>query len=301
MPLASDLRERLRALVFRARMERELEEELRFHLENEVEARRRAGSAEPERDARVALGGMEEVKEAVRDARGIRPLENLTADLRFAIRTLRRNPGFTLAAVLVLGIAVGAATAVLVVAQRVLLAPLPFPDPERLVRVDQRYQDGGYGTLSVVELQAVAAEARSFEAFGGLRLASMSLVGAAGPELISVGRAGAGFFRALGVTAARGRLIEPADEAPGAPPVVVLTNAQAERAFGSAEHALGRSVTLDGVTPVSVAFGMKKAGKGSIPGLLHYGPAYDSVLREPATSARLGESSTWLRRSCPLR
>jgi predicted permease len=248
MPLASDLRERLRAILFRGRMERELEEELRFHLENEAEAQRRAGSAEPERDARVALGGIEGVKEAVRDARGVRPLENLAADLRFAIRTLRRNPGFTLAAVLVLGVAVGAATAVLVIAQRVLLAPLPFPDPERLVRVDQRYGDGGYGTLSVVELQAVAAEARSFEAFGGLRFASVSLVGAAGPELISVGRAGAGFFRALGVTAARGRLIEPGDEAPGAPPVVVLTNVQAERAFGGAERAIGRSVTLDGVS-----------------------------------------------------
>ena len=248
MPLVADLRERLRAIISRGQMERELEEELRFHLENEAEARRRAGSREPEREARVALGSVEEVKEAVRDARGIRPLENVTADLRFAVRTLRRNPGFTLAVVLVLGIAVGAATAVLVVAQRVLLAPLPFPDPERLVRVDQRYTDGGYGTLSVVELQAVAAEARSFESFGGLRLASMSLVGAAGPELISVGRAGAGFFRALSVTPARGRLIEPADEAPAAPPVVVLTNAQAERAFGSAERAMGRSVTLDGVS-----------------------------------------------------
>jgi predicted permease len=248
MPFVSDLRERLRAIVLRGQMERELEEELRFHLENEAAARRRAGSTEPERDARVALGGIEGVKEAVRDARGVRPLENLAADVRFALRTLRRNPGFTLAVVLVLGAAVGAATAVLVVAHRVLLAPLPFPDPERLVRVDQRYGSGGFGTLSVVDIQAVAAETRSFEAFGGLRLASMSLVGAEGPELISVGRATAGFFRALGVPAARGRLIEAGDEAPGAPPVVVLTNAQAERAFGRSERAIGRSVTLDGVS-----------------------------------------------------
>src|SRR5688572_18487098 len=156
MPALNDLRERLRAIVFRGRMERELEEELRFHLENEAAARRRAGSAEPERDARLTLGGIEEVKEAVRDARGVRPLEDLAADTRFALRTLRRNPGFSLTVVLVLGFAIGAATAVFVVADRVLRAPLPFPDPERLVRVDQRYGPANFGTISVVEIQAVA-------------------------------------------------------------------------------------------------------------------------------------------------
>ncbi|HET7600659.1 MAG TPA: ADOP family duplicated permease [Gemmatimonadales bacterium] len=248
MQMVSELRERLRAIVFRGRMERELEEELRFHLEHETAARRLAGSAEPEREARLALGGVERVKEAVRDARGVRPLETLVADIRFALRSLRRNPGFTVTVVLILGVAVGAATAVALVAHRVLLAPLPYPAPERLVRVDQRYGSGGYGTLSLVEIEAVTAQARSLEAFGAVRYVGMSLSGPAGPERIDAGRATAGYFRALAVRAARGRLIEAGDNAPGAAPVVVLSHAEAERTFGSPERAVGQSVTLDGVS-----------------------------------------------------
>ncbi len=262
MAIVSDLRERLRAVVFRGRVERELDEELRFHLDNEAAAQGRAGSAAPERDARLALGGIEQVKEAVRDARGVRPLENLAADIRFALRALGRNPGFSLAVVLVLSVAIGAATAVYVVADRVLRAPLPFPDPERLVRVDQRYGSGDLGTISVVDIQAVAAEARSFEAFGAVRFSAMSLTGATAPQRITTGRATAGFFRALRVTAAHGRLIQPGDDAPGAPPVVVLAHAEAERGFGSAERAIGGSVTLDGVSHTVV--GVLEPGRAGL-------------------------------------
>jgi predicted permease len=248
VPFLSDVRERIRSIVWRDRVERELEEELRFHLEHDAAVRRRGGSGDPEREARLALGNIEQIKEDVRDARGVRPVETLAADTRFALRTLRRNPGFTLTVVLVLGLAIGAATAVFVVADRVLLAPLPFRDPDRLVRVDQHYGSGAWGTISAVDIQAVTAQARSLEAFGGVRFVEMSLTGAEAPERITVGQATAGFFRALDVPAARGRLIEPADEAPGAPAVVVLAHSQAERAFGTAERAIGGAVTLDGVS-----------------------------------------------------
>jgi putative ABC transport system permease protein len=247
MSLFSELRERVRAIALRGRMEQELEEELQFHLEHEAEARRRAGSANPERDARLALGHIERIKEDVRDARGVRALEELVADTRFAVRALRRNPGFTLAVVAVLGLAIGATTAVYVVADRVLLAEFPFRNPERLVRVDMRHGSGDLGTISVVDIQAVASHARTFEAFGAVRWGATSLTGVATPERITIGRAQAGYFRALDVRAARGRLIEPRDEMPGAPPVVILTDAQAERTFGSAERAIGKILTLEGV------------------------------------------------------
>jgi predicted permease len=246
MGLLRDLRERLRAIVFRGRMESELEEELRFHLENEAAARRRAGSPDPDREARLALGSIELIKEDVRDARGVRPLEDFVADARFALRTLRRNPGFAVAVILVLGVAIGAATSVYVVADRVLFAPFPFRDSERLVRVDQRYGSGFTGTISAVDIQAVTEQARSLEAFGAVRYADMSLSGVGDPEHATVGRATAGFFRALDVGPAIGRLIDRSDEAPGAPPVAVLTHAHAERLFGSAQRAVGGSVTLDG-------------------------------------------------------
>lgn len=248
MSLLSELRERFRAIALRGRMESELEEELQFHLEHETEARRRAGSADPERDARLAFGKVERVKEDVRDALGVRALDELAADIRFALRALRRNRGFTLAVVAVLGLAVGAATAVYVVVDRVLLAEFPFRDPERLVRVDMRYGTGGFGTISVVDIQAVAAHARTFEAFGAVRWVAMSLTGVTTPQRITLGRAQAGFFRALDVRAARGRLIQPTDEVAGAPAVVVLTHSQAERMFGDVERAIGRAITLDGVS-----------------------------------------------------
>lgn len=247
MSLFTELRERFRAIAQRDRMEHELEEELRFHLERETEARRRAGSRDPERDARLALGNIESVKEHVRDARGVRALDELVDDTRFALRALRRNRGFTLAVVVVLGLAIGAATAVYVVVDRVLLAEFPFRDPQRLVRVDMHHGSGATGTISVVDIQAVAGHARSFEAFGAVRWTAISVSGVATPEQITLGRAQAGFFHALDVRAAHGRLIEPRDEALSAPAVLVLTNEQAVSMFGGAARALGRPVTLDGV------------------------------------------------------
>ena len=137
MSLASDGWQRLRALLRRGRVEAELDEELRFHLEQETAARRRAGAGpeEARRQAMVAFGGIEDVKEQVRDARGVRPLEDLLGDLRYAARGLRRSPVYALAAVAVLGLGIGAAAAVFSVLDAVLLTALPYPEPDRLVAI----------------------------------------------------------------------------------------------------------------------------------------------------------------------
>lgn len=266
MSLFTDVTERLRAIVFRRRLERELEEELRDHLERETEARARAGSADPRREALLALGGVEHVKEEVREARGVLGLEELVADTRYALRALRRNPGFALTVVAVLGIAIGAATSVFVVVHRVLLAELPYPEPGRLVRVDQQYGGTDFsGTLSVVDIQAVEEQQRTLEVFGAVRPSSVTMAGGGSPERIGVGRATSGFFRALGVRAAHGRLLEPRDDAPDAPPVVVVSHALAERALGGASMATGKSVTLDGVSHVVV--GVLEPGRDELAGL----------------------------------
>src|SRR5690606_25654633 len=104
MRLVAELRERLRALLFRAREDRELEEELRFHLEMQVEENLRRGmsAAAARRAARLSLGGALQVKESVREARGLRWLEELAQDARYALRVLGRSPGFALVAVLML-------------------------------------------------------------------------------------------------------------------------------------------------------------------------------------------------------
>jgi len=241
---------RLRSLFHRGEVENELDEELRDHLERDIAQRVRLGAspAEAERAARIALGGVEQQKEEVRDTRGLRPLENFVADIRYSLRALRRNPGFTAAAVLVLGLGLGASTAVFSVLDAVLFSELPYPDAARLVRVYQKNGPGNFWTLSVVDVQAIAEQQRSFDAFGVARWSSASLSGAGAPEQVAIGGVTAGFFTALGVTAAEGRLLEPRDDTPGAPAVVVLSYALAERTLGGAAKAVGRSVTLDGVS-----------------------------------------------------
>src|SRR5215813_12874420 len=139
MSIFSDVVERLRSLVFHNREERELDEELRTHLQMEADYRRRRG--QPERDAErgslIALGGVERVKDEVRDARGARWLHDVTSDVAFGLRTLALNPGFTLVTLATLAIGIGGTTAVFSAVDAVLLQPLPYAQPGQLVRMFQ--------------------------------------------------------------------------------------------------------------------------------------------------------------------
>ena len=150
MSLLTDAIERVRALVFRQRLDRELDDELAFHLERETAERARNGSVTPERDARMALGGLTQVREAAREARGTAGVETVIADVRYALRSLRRSAGFTATVIAVLGLAIGTATAVYAAADGVLLAGLPYEEPDRLVRIFQHYPNA-MGTISVVD------------------------------------------------------------------------------------------------------------------------------------------------------
>jgi putative ABC transport system permease protein len=240
---------RLRSLFRRGQVEQELSDELADHLERETAERIRRGAtpAEARREALIAFGGVEQQKEAVRDTRGLRPLEDLVSDTRYSLRALRRNPGFTAAAVLVLGLGLGASTAVFSVLDAVLLSELPYPDAGRLVRIYQKNSPTNLWTLSVVDLQAIAEQQKSFDAFGGARWTDAALSGAGAPQHVAIGRVGAGFFQALGLQAEAGRLLQPGDETPGAPAVVVVSHTLAERSLGGAA-AVGKSITLDGVS-----------------------------------------------------
>lgn len=137
MSAFSDIVARVRALLFRSREERELQEELRFHLEMEAEQNRRAGLSDAEalRRGHIALGGVERTKEDVRDARGTRHFEDFIGDVSFARRTLARSPGFAIVAILTLALGIGGTTAVYSAVDAVLVQPLPYQDPGRLVRL----------------------------------------------------------------------------------------------------------------------------------------------------------------------
>jgi predicted permease len=197
----------------------------------------------------VALGGVESVKEGVRDASGVRPLQDVVADFRYALRSLRRDPIYTAAAIAVLSVGLGAGTTVFAVADSVLFSQLPYREPHRLVRVGQLYQQNStVWQLSTVDAQAILEQQRSFDAFGLVSRSDAALSGAGPPVGIQVGRATSGFFQALEVVAATGRVIAPADESLDAPPVVVVSHTLAEQRLGGFGTAVGRSLTIDGLS-----------------------------------------------------
>ncbi len=250
MSLFSDLVLRLRAILFRGRMERELDEEFETHLMLEAEARRQPGIStdEARRQALVAFGGLDRWKEATRDARGVALLDGFGLDLRQSFRSLRRNPGFTAAVVLVLGLGIGVTATVFGVVRTVLFSQLPYPAADRLVRIYQQNSPTNLFGLSTVDVQAIEAEQRSFDAFGAVQRAEAALSGVGPPERVIIGRASAGFFRALAIEPVAGRLVTADDQRPEAPAVAVVGYRLAERVLGGATAAVGRTVTLDGVT-----------------------------------------------------
>jgi len=133
----SDLLFRFRALLQRKTVESELEQELRAHLENQIGKYRAAGfsSQEAARRAHLNLGGLEQIKEECRDARGTRWMEDLLQDFRYTVRTLGRRPSFAIVALLTLALGIGATTVMFTLINGVLLKPLPYPEPDKLVAV----------------------------------------------------------------------------------------------------------------------------------------------------------------------
>jgi predicted permease len=203
----------------------------------------------------------------------------LLADLPFGLRALRRNPGFAAAVVAVLGLGIGAGAAVFRVVDAVLLSALPYPGAERLVQIVERNSPTNTWALSTADYQAIRDQQRSFDAFGVVRRGDAALSGAGAPERVAVGRATAGFFVALGVRSERGRLLELRDEVPGAPAVVVLSHRFAVRALGGASAAIGRPVTIDGVSHTVV--GVLPAGVDALAGVP--AAAWPALQPRPAT------------------
>jgi predicted permease len=226
-----------------------MEEEIRLHLEYETEKYERDGldREEARRRAVVAFGGMQMVREELREGRGLPWLESVARDLRFAVRTLSRSPGFTLSAVLTLALGIGATTAIFGAVNSTLLAPLAYPEPDRLVRVYLQNSPTNLFGPSVVDYRAMEEQQRSFSAIGAARARTAALVVGGTPETVSVGEATPGFFRALDVRVGEGRTLAAADEDPSATPVTLVSAELADHAFGGSRSAIGKVVTLDGV------------------------------------------------------
>jgi len=245
-------------LLGRRRLERQLDAELRDHLERLAAEYRAAGLSEVEarRKARLEFGGLDQVKEDCRDARGTRWLEDFAQDVRYAFRLLRKSPTFTGVAVLSLALGIGANTAIFSLVDAVLLKTLPVHAPEELVLLAEVAGPRHVLSFTVPDFAAL----RTSQALDGLcafRPAGFRVTTQAGPEMITGQLLSGQCSSVLGVRALIGRMLTEEDERSGGiEPVAVISHAFWQRHFaaeptavGRALEVQGRAVTIVGVTP----------------------------------------------------
>jgi predicted permease len=232
-------------------MDERLEKELHYHLEQHANDLIAQGHSPDEawRQARLALGGPEQIKENCRDARGTRWLDDFSQDVRFALRMLRKNPGFAVVALLTLALGVGATTVMFTVVNGVLLKPLPYPEPNELVAVHghtETWNTKIYGEQNVAypDFLDLQRDAHSLDLAGALfNDATLSEPGQ--PEYVDLHEISSNLFSVLRVNLLRGRAFLPEEDRHGAAPVMILGYAFWQQHFGGSPTVLGSSVVLD--------------------------------------------------------
>ena len=252
-------------------LQRDLEDEVRFHVDSRIASNLRAGMtpAEAETDARAAFGDVRRITEDMREARAMTWLESLVQDVRYGVRSLSRDR-LPLAAVLaMLALGIGANVAIFTLLNAVWLRPLPYPDAERLVTIEDTFVRMGIPRTqpTVPEFLDVRRWTRSFDTMAFLDTRDLQLAGGAEPARVVGARVTAPLLPLLGATPALGRLFSDSDNLPGNEQVVVLSHGTWQRVFGSDTAVIGRTITLDsrphvviGVVPAG--FGFDHAGVG---------------------------------------
>ncbi len=241
---------RLRTLVRRGTKEREMAEELRFHLDMEADLHRRGGL--PPEDARLEalrrFGGVARTADECRDSWGVRQLDQLRQDVRFALRGLRRNPGFSAVVILTLALGIGANTAIFSVVDTVLFRALPYQQGDRLVRLKQVDPQSGIDNdmlFSVKEIADYRTQRQLFDAVAEYHSMWFNLLGDGDPLRVQTGVVSANFFDVMGIRPVLGRSFAPDDDRPGAPPVLLLSYSFWQDHFAGATDVLGRTVRMN--------------------------------------------------------
>ncbi|MDQ3917671.1 MAG: ABC transporter permease, partial [Acidobacteriota bacterium] len=240
---------RVRSLLHRAQVERELDEELRYHVERQFEENVGRGmTAEEARYAALrAIGGAEQQKERCRDMRRVNLIEDVARDLRYTLRVLAKSPVFTSVAVITLALGIGANTAIFSVVNAVLLRPLPYREPNRIVWVwgtcplnDIKQEEASYPDFNDWRQQS-----RAFDGMGGSARTSMILTGGDGePERVPGAVVVGDFFSVLGVEPMLGRKFLPEENESGKNRVVILSYGLWQRRFGGDPKIVGQTVSL---------------------------------------------------------
>ena len=232
----------------RKKMDERLEMELRFHLDQHTTdlIARGLDPEEARRQARLALGGPEQVKEGCRDARGTRWLEDLARDFRYSLRTLWRRPGFAAVALLTLALGSGATTVMFTVINSVLLKPLSYPEPDKLVTVHGSLENfGEFWGFSSLDFADAKRESRTL-AMAAWTYSGGTISEPGEPEYVDGRRISADLCSILGITLLHGRGFQLEEDQPGAAPVAIISYGLWQRRYGGDPAAIGRSLVFEG-------------------------------------------------------
>jgi putative ABC transport system permease protein len=246
------MRRWLSSVVDRKAAKQEIDEELRFHIDQRTAENIAVGmsSEEAAREARKRFGNLQSVREQCRDFRRANFGETLAQDARFGLRMLRKNPGFATAAVLTLAIGIGANTAIFSVINGILFRPLPFPEPDRIVMLWGNSSTLIVGTQELpaeaLDLPEWRAQTRSFEQIAAFRPSQADISGEGEPERLPGVQVTGNLFLLLGTKPMLGRTFTAEEEQPGTDKVAVISHALWMRRFGGDTNLLGQSITING-------------------------------------------------------
>jgi len=248
MSLLARLASAARNLFRTSRVDRELDDELRSYVELVADEKRNHLTPDAaRRAARVETGGVEQVKEEVRDIRAGASLDVLRRDVRFGARSLIKTPAFTIAATIALALGIGATTAILSVVNGVLLRPLPYADSDRLVVVLRNYRNA----VAPANMFDWRSQTRSFTDLAAAEFWSPNLTGTDNPEQVNGLHLSAGLLPMLGVPPLLGRVFTADEDVPGREDVTVISYGLWQRRFGGDRGVIGRQISLDG-HPVTI-------------------------------------------------
>jgi putative ABC transport system permease protein len=246
------LSSRLRGWFLMRRVDEDFQQELNEHLEmlTAEGIRRGLPTEEARREARMRLGGMTQLRETNRELQGLPFLDTLFQDIQYGLRTLRKSPGFTAIAVLTLALGIGANTAIFSVIHAVLLRPLPYDHPERIVLLWESNPAAGFNQFAVSPPNYAdwRKQAQSFEHMASVARGRFNYSGGAEPEQLNGARVAATFFPVFGIQPALGRTFVAEDDVVGKAHVVVLGHGLWMRRFGGDRNIIGKALTLDGQT-----------------------------------------------------
>jgi predicted permease len=241
-----------RVLGSRRKFEHGMTEELRFHIDQYTGDLIRCGASpyEAARRARIEFGGLNSVQEECRQARGLHPFDELARELGYALRMLRKTPGFTAAALVTLAVCLGANLTIFAVIDSILLRPLPFPEADRLVTVFNTYPKAGVERdgSSLTNYYERRGRIPAFTALAMYRH-DTAIIGEAGStEREQITRVSPEFFSALGTGPIKGRTFTEEETSYQTDKVVILTDAYWQRQFNGDSNVIGRQIRVDGVT-----------------------------------------------------